>query len=175
MPDITEIYQGFLRHKALRLRPVTVNRYAELLQVTLRFLYGSNPRKALPASILSRPLLEDLYTWLREPGNLRRSPEVDRGCSRKRDRLYMPRLWWAHAGTPACSPGRTRPGDATGPMDGPEGRSEAGCSRVPSTGPWTASGGPQRPQALLRAKVAPPGWSTSGEQARSTLGERRRA
>jgi integrase len=67
--DLRVISGQYIRACALRLRPRTLHRYAENLEVFLRFVeerHGSPPHNA---SILSKPMMEDYYSWLQEPQN----------------------------------------------------------------------------------------------------------
>jgi len=69
VPDLRVISQQYIKACALRLRPRTLHRYAENLEVFLRFVgecQGSPPHRA---TLLSKPLLEDYYSWLQEPQN----------------------------------------------------------------------------------------------------------
>ena len=65
--DFEEVAEAFIRHRETRLRKRTLLRYAEDLDLFVRFLRTAQPRGPLAASTLSRPLLEDFYAWLCKP------------------------------------------------------------------------------------------------------------
>lgn len=65
--DIEKIADAFIRHRKQRLRPRTLLRYAENLDLFVRFLRTVQPRGVLQASLFSKPLLEDFYAWLSQP------------------------------------------------------------------------------------------------------------
>ena len=68
-PDIEEVTKAFIEHRALRLRASTLRRYGEGLDIFERFLRTRVPRGKLLVSLLTRPLLEDYYSWLCRPEN----------------------------------------------------------------------------------------------------------
>jgi integrase len=67
--DLAEVTRAYIENRSLRLRPRTLRRYAENLDLFIRFLRQREGDGALPVSLLSRPLMEDFYTWLCQPEN----------------------------------------------------------------------------------------------------------
>lgn len=68
-PDLTEVMRAYIHHRSLRLRSTTLLRYAENLDLFQRFLRDRRPSGELPAAMLSKPLLEDFYSWLSRAEN----------------------------------------------------------------------------------------------------------
>jgi integrase len=64
-----DVFVRYVEQMSTLLRPRTLTRYAENLDVFLRFLRERHPRGMLTASMLSRPVLEDYYVWLQQPKN----------------------------------------------------------------------------------------------------------
>jgi Phage integrase SAM-like domain len=67
VPDLEDVITRYLEHRSHRLRATTVRRYTENLDLFRRFLRSKRPSGALPANLLTRPLLEDFYVWLMRP------------------------------------------------------------------------------------------------------------
>jgi len=64
-----DVFVTYVEQVAVRLRPRTLRRYAENLDIFVRFLRERHPRGRLSPSMLSRPVLEDFYVWLQRPEN----------------------------------------------------------------------------------------------------------
>lgn len=62
--NLEAVMRAFIEHRALRLRPRTLHRYAENIDLLLRFLRQRQPRGKLLVTLLSKPLMEDYYAWL---------------------------------------------------------------------------------------------------------------
>ncbi len=69
VPDLRVICEQYVKACALRLRPRTLRRYAENLEVFLRFVEERHGTPPHHAHLLSKPLMEDFYSWLQVPEN----------------------------------------------------------------------------------------------------------
>jgi len=69
VPDLRVISEQYIKACALRLRPRTLHRYAENLEVFLRFVEERHGAPPNYANLLSKPMMEDYYSWLQEPRN----------------------------------------------------------------------------------------------------------
>ncbi len=69
VPDLRVISAQYIKACALRLRPRTLHRYAENLEVFLRFVEERHGAPPNHAHLLSKPMMEDYYSWLQEPRN----------------------------------------------------------------------------------------------------------
>lgn len=67
--DIETVTEAYIDHRRQRLRPRTLVRYAENLDLFVRFLRTRQAKGKLSVMMLSRPLLEDYYSWLLKPEN----------------------------------------------------------------------------------------------------------
>lgn len=67
--DIEKVAEAYIDHRARRLRARTLARYAENLDLFVRFLRTRQAKGKLSVMMLSRPLLEDFYNWLCKPEN----------------------------------------------------------------------------------------------------------
>jgi len=63
-----EVLVKFVQYKSARLRSRTLRRYAENLDIFVRFL-RTRQRGRLTPRLLTRPNLEDFYHWLQQPEN----------------------------------------------------------------------------------------------------------
>lgn len=88
------IAEQYIRSCALRLRQRTLRRYAENLEVFLRFVVATK-RDPYHASLLSKPLLEDFYGWLLEPANGLHGRQRSADTARKI--VEVAQLMWAWA------------------------------------------------------------------------------
>src|SRR5579883_1989382 len=68
-PDLSEVMRAYIHQRSLRLRRATLLRYAENLDLFERFLRDRLPSGELPATVLSKALLEDFYSWLSRAEN----------------------------------------------------------------------------------------------------------
>lgn len=64
-----EVLVRYVEQMSTRLRPRTLARYAENLDVFVRFLRVRHPRGKLTPGMLTRPTLEDYYIWLQQAKN----------------------------------------------------------------------------------------------------------
>ena len=67
--DLETVSKAYIAHRAQRLRPRTLARYAENLDLFTRFLRERQAKGKLSVMMLSRPLLEDFYVWLTKSEN----------------------------------------------------------------------------------------------------------
>jgi hypothetical protein len=100
-PLLREVMVAFIEHRALRLRRRTLVRYAENLDLLLRYLGGPGDAGAaagaLPVTVLGRPVLDDFYAWLRRPESGLHGRERGPDTSRKIVEVVQ-LLWrWAEA------------------------------------------------------------------------------
>ena len=66
---LNKVLDAYLEHRALRLRPTTLRRYRENVELFRRFLGGWFRGRASTPEVLSRPLLESYYAWLLKAEN----------------------------------------------------------------------------------------------------------
>lgn len=67
--DLEAVLTAFVEHRSLRLRATTLRRYAENLDLFVRYLRSRQPTGALMPSLLSKATLEGFYSWLLKPAN----------------------------------------------------------------------------------------------------------
>ena len=94
-PDLPEVMRAFIYHRSLRLRSLTLTRYAENLDLFERFLRERRPSGALVVSLLSKPLLEDFYSWLSRAEN--GLHQKARGKDTARKIVEVVQLFWQWA------------------------------------------------------------------------------
>ena len=67
--DLEAVLTAYVEHRSLRLRSTTLRRYAENLDIFVRFLRTKPTSAVLTPAELSRATLESYYAWLVRPEN----------------------------------------------------------------------------------------------------------
>lgn len=94
-PPLDEVTRLFLSERADHLRASTIRNYAVRLDLFLRFLRERHPRGPLGASLLSRPMLNELFAWLRKPETGRHGHR--RGAESAARVVEVVQLFWTWA------------------------------------------------------------------------------
>lgn len=97
--DLREVMGAYIDNRALRLRPLTLRNYGHHLDVFQRYLGQTVRGQSWPASMLSRALLEDFYSWLL--GETRKAkdgkPRKVRGAEAAGNTVGIVEILWAWA------------------------------------------------------------------------------
>jgi len=104
VPDIGVLVDTYLDHRTHRLRASTLRRCREHLDLFLRFLRSRRAEGGLPATLLSRPLIEDFYLWLLKPATSLRGRARSKDTARKV--VEVAQLMWRWAEDSDRWPGR---------------------------------------------------------------------